>query len=648
MALWDDLGSSYAAPDLPPAGLMGDAVSWLFNNSAWNQMAAADQRDAALSPDALRQQLLNQPGDSPMLGVLGTGNIGEGAPFLGGGLAAPPGLPDRIRRLVGRDPDAGAPKNAALELEPGVFVGNGTHDQWLARTEHVLTPDEIAEARKWYRDASGAYNQHFGPELGPDMMGAWLTGNVNASPSFAQLSALRTREQLINQTGLIGEQKQGGLADEALRSYWQARGVGPDAGPAGTLGGQKIYDFIDSANGSPTRAFYGHDPAAGAPFVADVHSLRDMGMVDDPTLKWVAQNYGPEKAAALKRDAIGGGPSETQYEWTANKGRDLTDWLNQRGYMGGGWIPSEVQAVGWKAMSKMLGRAGETPEQAIIANRRPMSYELDPGQGSPFESWFKQLGWHDLSPEAQGDVTRNVMGRILDFAKEQTGGIEGSRLSDAQGGWNAGGQATLAPAGRSYIISSPEVFGDMADIVGYLANQTKVMGMRMMNSGNRLGVAIHHPDLADPAVVKDMWQGLVENHPDFAAGFSPAQHPDGTPGMELLFDKGGVGMSNRIQSELIPGIQSIGERLGLSDDLRVSGFKAEELSREHDWTQDPTATTGYLGRLYGRYGPALQQRMEDFKAQTLHPLIEHEISSRRPQAAAPPGIAAPPGLLNPE
>lgn len=641
-------GSVSSGVRLPPGG--GEPPGGLLSEGGAADAAAADT--AAASPSA------------------------AAAPSF----ITPAGLIDRMRRLVNRDPSAGAANNNARELEPGLFIGDGTHQQWLDRMEQVLSPDEIAEARNWYPSAVAAYKQHFGGDLGPDMMGAWLTGNVNASPSFAQLSALRTREQLINQTGLISPQKQGGLADANLRSYWQARGVGaPDpatSGPGGipgighnggpplddaavnapvTAGGQKIYDFIDSANGSPTRTFYGNDPAAGAPFVADVHSLRDMGFIDGPLMKWASDTYGPEAVAGLKKDAVGGGPSETQYEWAANKGRDLTDWLNQQGYMGGNWTPAEVQAVGWKTMSKMMGRAGETPEQAITANRRPMSYELDPGQGSPFESWFKDLGWQNLSSEDQAAVTRNVMGPIIDFAKQQTGALESSRLTDAYGGWNNAGQATLAPSGRSYIVSSPEVFGDMADIVGHLANQTKIFGMRPVNSGGRLAVNIFHPDLADPDMVQGMWDGLVQNHPDFAAGFSPAQHPDGTPGMEMMFDKGGVGMANRIQSELLPGIDRIADNLGMStDNLRAKAFNAEDLSRENDWTQGTapqgTNTPGtvgaygtlgasdYLRRLSTRYGPDLFDRMANFADQTLHPLISNEIRSRQPQAAAGAGI----------
>lgn len=697
MSLWDDIASwlgQQGDPEATAAAQNSTAMQPLIQDylsRTFSQRGQAQNLQNIFGPPPTQQFDPGRPlGDqipaltenSPALNIalgfsgggLGTtkipGLLGDarGGP-AGPSFATPSGLDERLGRLLNRGPDIGAPKNSATELEPGIFIGNGTHDQWLARTEKVLDqPGEIQEARDWYKNASGAYNQSFGPDLGPQMMGGWLTGNVNASPSFAQLSALRAREQLINRTGLISEQKKGGLADDALRSYWQAQGTAPagetpmfgighnqgpplDDATGVTAGGQKIYDFIDSANGSPTRTFYGHDPRAGAPFVADVHSLRDMGMVDGPVLSWAEKTYGPDAVAGLKKDAIGGGPSETQYEWSANKGRDLTDWLNKQGYMGGGWTPAEVQAVGWKTMSKMMGRAGETPEQAITANTRPMSYELDPGQGSPFERWFQSLGWHNLDSEQQAQVTHNVMGPILDFAKQQTGAIESNRLQGL-GGWNNAGQATLAPANRSYIVSSPEVFGDMADMVGYLGNQTKVLGMRPMNSGSKLGVGIYHPELADPSNVQALWDGLVQNHPDFAQGFSPSVHPDGTPGMEMLFDKGGVGMSNRIQSELLPGIDKIADDAGLGGpDLRIGGFKAEDLSREHDWTQDPTAATGYLGRLVGRYGPSILQRLEDFKTQTLHPLIEREISSRQPKAGAaqvaPQGIV-PPGLLNPQ
>ena len=58
-----------------------------------------------------------------------------------------------------------------------------------------------------------------------------------------------------------------------------------------------------------------------------------------------------------------------------------------------------------------------------------------------------------------------------------------------------------------------------------------------------------------------------------------------------------------MQDELIPALNAGIDRLGLGD-IRLQRFKAQEESREHDWTQDPTGGN-YRSRLGARYGSAL-------------------------------------------
>ena len=60
------------------------------------------------------------------------------------------------------------------------------------------------------------------------------------------------------------------------------------------------------------------------------------------------------------------------------------------------------------------------------------------------------------------------------------------------------------------------------------------------------------------------------------------------------------------------------EDMGLN--VRVSGFKAGEQSREHNWQQDPTGQ-GYLGRLAARYGPQVSRGLELYYGQELEPKI---------------------------
>lgn len=58
------------------------------------------------------------------------------------------------------------------------------------------------------------------------------------------------------------------------------------------------------------------------------------------------------------------------------------------------------------------------------------------------------------------------------------------------------------PSFKSRLIASPEVAGDTADIIGYLAEQTKVFGYRWSNSGKRQGIAVYGDDLGNAETVQ--------------------------------------------------------------------------------------------------------------------------------------------------
>ncbi len=541
-------------------------------------------------------------------------------------LPIPPGVEERLSRAVSRAPDVGAPNNAkAIKLAPGVYVGNVTLPQWKERIERHLTPEEIQEARNWYKDALPSYEKYFGPELAPAMLGAWLTANVNATPSFAQLSAIRTLEQYKNKTGAFAPQKKGGLAHEKLMQYWDAILSGDHSKLDREGSGQKIYDFIDSALLKNTRTFYGDDPRAGAPAVADVHSLRDMGFIDQATINWVEKTYGKKAAKKLQRDSEELSPGEAQYEWSANKMRAFVDKLNKEGYMGGGWTPLEMQAVGWKGMSAQLGRKGETSADAISANIKNLSYELDFGAGAPYNDQFAE--WHGLTPEQKTEVSKAILPKIVEEAKNISGAHEFAQVKGL-GGWHE----FTNPSFKSRLIASPEVALDVADIIGYLGQQTKIFGYRWYPSGDKLGVALYGDSLKNSENVAKLWSSLIERHPEFASGFSPSINEDGMHGIEILLDKGGAKMAAKVDKELVPALQSLIEEHELGD-VHAHTFKAEEASREHDWTKDPEGSS-YLARLSSRYGPSIQKRLELYKQQELEPALRKAISDASPDVAA--------------
>jgi hypothetical protein len=254
---WSSLEPPAPAPEKAAPGFLEAGANFaragLKTEAGFLSAAAADQpllgldtgtgeitgRIPALA-DFLQQGLV---GGAPA-GTLSAGMKVPGRGGLLNPLPVPADYEAELNRLLSRTEGVAQPKNAALQLAPGVSVGDVNLDQWLERVEKHLTPEEITEARRWYKDALPAYQQYFGEELAPHMMGAWMTGNVNAKPSFAQLSATRTLEQLRNRTPEVSPQKLGGLAHDALTEYWQSILSGNPEGLSGAGSSRKIYDFI--------------------------------------------------------------------------------------------------------------------------------------------------------------------------------------------------------------------------------------------------------------------------------------------------------------------------------------------------------------------------------------------------------------------
>jgi hypothetical protein len=270
------------------------------------------------------------------------------------------------------------------------------------------------------------------------------------------------------------------------------------------------------------------------------------------------------------------------------------------------------------AMSKMLGRAGQTSEQAIKSVTRHLSYELDFGAGAPWNKTVPE--WHTLTPAQKGEVSKPILSSSMDFVKKLTGAEEFQRVAGT-GAW----KADLNPAFRSSFIASPEVAGDVANMMGYLGQQTAVHETRWAPKGKNLGLAVHGKGLDDPATLSALWH----------EGFSPALNADGVPGLEMTFGGGGSKLERRIQTDLIPTLEAAAEKLGL-DNIDVHDFRANTQLHGNDWQVNPDGA-GYIQRLSPRYGPEIQSRLDHHSRTELEPALRAEIA--RVKAAEASGVA---------
>lgn len=511
---------------------------------------------------------------------------------------------EQLRKQLNRKPDVGMPKNRTREFKKDgqvVIIGAPTADQWLRRVESVLTPDEVEGASRWYELAAQPFVEQFGEEEGPKMMAAWLLSNKNVDPAGAMLNALRVREQLAS--GAIVE-KRGGLADPQLRQFF--------AGEQITQGlGRKLHDFVDSAMGKTERTWMGNAPEGGLPAVVDIHSGRDMGLVDEPYVNWIREKFGDKVANSVELDMKGGAPGEPQYEAAASRLRALTDELNTRGFLGGELTPAQVQAIGWVTMQRQLGRQSFDALGSLMRNRRQISFELDFGTGAPLATEIPELA--TLPFDQKAAVTRQVLDSVTNIAGDITQPTHAVRFY-GPGGWK---DFPPAPSGQAQLTSSPETAEDFAAVVGYLAQQDEVLVSRPKGGGNKLAIDITAPSgLENDADIMAYWDALRESSPEFAkTGFHPMRSADGA-GIRTILQGNLKGKTveeraaeaNTRWEALAEAVQRAADDLGLEATADAVTIEAKGL--RNNWETNPDGK-GYLERLSARYGPEIQRELRD-------------------------------------
>ena len=485
----------------------------------------------------------------------------------------------RLGRKLKRKPGIGVQKNNPQMLkapgQPGFAVGRISTNDWIARTELILTPQEIQAARTWYKDIKDAFEPAFG-ENADLMITAWLVANKNVTPEGALANALRVAEQI--QVGSTG--KKGGLADTVLRQIFKGEEVEKGVG-------QKLFDFIDSATGRLTRRYYGDAPAAGAPTVIDVHSFRDMGYVDQALLN-VLEKKG-YNVKGLKNDVPNDSISEGQYEQAGDQLREMSKQLNDLGFAGGNLTPTETQAIGWTAMSKFMGAKGDDPLRAITGNIRRIAFELAPGRGSPNAAKFGDR-FAALDLDQQIEVTNKTLDGAMSFI-EETIGIQASTLVHGTGGWQ---RLDPQAAQVAQLLASKEGAELASNMIGYLAQQeavwvTKIKPLTQNPKG--FAIMLTGDNLSDQNTVRSLWGTILDkDKTGLIQGYQPVTDINGKPGILILIDKGGKKTAERINTEVRKTLEDVIEQ-GPTDDILIEVGEAEI-------TKAGTGSGAYDGQSY--------------------------------------------------
>jgi hypothetical protein len=492
----------------------------------------------------------------------------------------------------------GSPKNDRVVIPapegsnlPDFAIGKITVDDWKNRVESLLTPEQIDEYSRWYSEIKDTFMKYTdGDEQKADRyMNAWLVANQNTSVDSAMANALRQAEQFAR--GIPESEMQGGglpTATEAARRALQNEPI--------TSGvGAKIADFVDSAANKETRSFYGNDSQAGQPFVVDIHTARDTGLVDPILLNHLERlGYKVDKDA-VKVD-FQAGPTDTQYENRADFGRMLTQKLNDIGWQGrNDWKPYEIQAIGWMAMTRLTADAADNTVTALERNFRRISMEVAPGEGSP---WAQKFGdrFAALPVERQYQVTQTVTDRAVDMARSITG-VDLRGLVHGTGGW----ENFQNPAAVAQTLATREGAEYTANVLGYLLQQTEVWVNSVKGmTKNPKAIAVDiledgSQNMANNDGLRQVWDAVTAADPTgMIKGYQPIRTVDGKVGIRIIVDQGGAKRMTDIQSAIEGPISQALNSLPFNTKAR--GYEADLVKARNDWKESPNGEL-YLGRL---------------------------------------------------
>ena len=491
-----------------------------------------------------------------------------------------PGEPSNPRTVI-RAPEGPQLDRGGAPL-PDFVAGDVTFDDWMARHSYLLKPDEINSASKWYQEIYGNFlKQTNGDEtLAKQYMRSWLVAQQNVDVTGAMGNALLQREQVLRgvpEDKMIGA----GMPNPTIA----ARRVMQDRPIEGGVG-QKISDFVDSAEGKNVRSWMGNDPAGGSPFVVDVHTARDTGMVDQELINHLRRRGYDEKGLKELITDLGTSPSATQYENRGDFGRRLTDRLNEMNWAGRkDWTPEQVQAVGWMGMTRLTANKADDVATGLQGQRRHLSMELSPGEGSP---WAEKYGarFSALPTEHQYDLTHRMTQSAIDRASKISG-VDVSNIVHATGGW----QNFQNPSTVAQTFSSKQGAEIAANVLGHLLQQTEVWSNKIKpRTANPKGFAVDF--IADgkhtfdtDAGLRDFWAKITAADPTgHFQGYQPIKTADGRIGIRALVDRGGAKTAKDLENAVSNDIKKVLE--DIPGRIDATFHEAEITKARNDWTKD--------------------------------------------------------------
>ena len=458
----------------------------------------------------------------------------------------------RIAKMNEGKTPAGEPLNERIEIKapegsnlPNFVVGKIKPKDWQERTEKLLSDEEIEQASNWYNEVYDYFKKApytKDDEEAKQLARAWFASQQNKSPAGGVAHVLSIRNLLREGKSpeeILAMEKipAGGLegANKAILSVLTGReveGVGP-----------KISDFRDALDGKNVRSFMGNDTIGGQPFVVDVHTGRDTGLVDKPLLNVLeAKGYTIPKNIKLdfgkKQEGLqGGGVPSGQYENRSVFGNELTEYLNSVNWKGkNDWEPAQIQAIGWTALTNFYGgvnTAGNIKD-ALNLNVQRISMEVAPGEGSP---WAKMFGedYSKLSVDDQSKINKEVTDEAIKKISEAEN-VDLYNNVFGTGGW----QTFVNPSTVQEILGSKDQAVRIASKLGYVLNQTEMY----VNATKKLTkdpeayafdiIEVGSEKLKDSKYVNELFSKIYEKTNGVVVGFHPLLTVDKEPAIRMI------------------------------------------------------------------------------------------------------------------
>ena len=473
-----------------------------------------------------------------------------------------PGGPQNDRIVIN------APEGSNL---PPIAIGNITYKDWEDKI--TLDDTQIMEAANWYEKIFSSLEVMAGDDknLRDTLVKAWLSGQINETPSSALNNVIYVYEQF--KRGVPFEDVKGkGLpaATNNVKSIIYGKEIEGGIGP-------KISDFIDAGLNSNTRSWMGNSSSGGQPFVVDVHTARDTGLVDQTYLNHL-EKLGYIIPEDIKIDVGVGGVPPMKYENRALFGQGLTKYLNDKKWMGkSDWKPSEIQAIGWMNLTNMYAEGNQSGDilKALNRNLRRIAMEVDPAEGSPWQITYGEK-YNKLDDDKKFTISEKVTAKAIEMVNELTG-VDFSGNVYGTGGWEL--YQNPSTVQEAYI--SKEAAKDAAAKLGFLLNQTEVW----VNTAKDLTKNPQHfaldiieagdTNLRESNTLKSLFERIINNDP---AQIFRGYHPvvvQGEPGIRIIIDKDAISQAikeKRIKkADVLPYIQEF-TKTGLNEAIKDLDF----------------------------------------------------------------------------